>query len=299
MVARKFDPKYMVWSDLGQKEFPNFFDATLWIPDALDAVQVIGWAVFFTLARLYIQSYFLKVAKRLDVEEATKFSESCWKVVFYSVTLVYGLILVYRSEFFVGKILLFPFAELKIYYLYQLGFYFHCLYAHFAYEVKRSDFWPLLFHHVVTIWLIYFSYVIGFHRIGLLVLICHDPNDVLFEIGKTFVYRKMERMTHITFVLIMVSWVCTRLLLYPFKVLWSTAIQSLLEIPWDAFPFYYMFNGCLSFLLCLHIYWFFLMLRMLYRVLTGKEKGVVDSREKDKTDWTKKPTNKADQNKSN
>jgi sphingoid base N-palmitoyltransferase len=46
--------------------------------------------------------------------------------------------------------------------MFQLGFYWHSLYAHFAYEVKRKDFWPLLLHHVVTIGLIYFSYVIGF-----------------------------------------------------------------------------------------------------------------------------------------
>jgi len=74
----------------------------------------------------------------------------------------------------------------------------------------------------------------------------------------------------------------------------SAMTESVYIIHEDVFPFYYGFNGSLLFLLCLHVYWFGLMLRMLYRVVSGKEKGIVDSREAKKR---RKEEEKLDQEK--
>jgi len=86
--------------------------------------------------------------------------------------------------------------------------------------------------------------------------------------------------------MIMVFWVISRLTIFPFWVLHSTLFETLEAIPYDIAPFYFPFNVCLLFLLGLHIYWFGLMINMAHRVLTGKEKGVVDSREEE-SDKTK------------
>jgi len=280
-----------MWSNVTNRDYPlpDYSDIHNWLISWEDLAQIAVWAVIFTLARVYIQKYFKGVAHYFEVAEEDKFSESCWKVIYYVIAWTTGLVLAYRLNIFPltkncwENWPLIPVEpETRIWYLFQLGFYFHSFYAHFAYEVKRSDFWPLLFHHAVTIWLIYFSFVTDFHRIGILVLLCHDINDITFEIGKTFVYYKKNKIAiNITFVLIMANWVITRLGIYPFMVVWSTSVESLEYVPKDLFPFYWGFNGCLSFLVCLHVYWFGLMLRMAYRIITGKEKEVVDTRETD------------------
>jgi len=269
------------------KSYPNFYDFNVWFYVPIeDIVLVVGWAFLLTFLRVYVQSYFKKLAISMKVKESTKFSEACWKIVFYICSWTSGVYIVYLLGIFVNtKKCWYGWPDITIepmvyhYYMFQLGFYCHSLYAHFAYEVKRSDFWPLLLHHFVTIFLIHFSYVVGFHRVGLLVLICHDINDIIFELGKTYVYREKEPHTTITFVMIMIVWVISRLTIFPFVVIKSTIFEIVEFIPFEIAPFLISFNISLLFLLGLHIYWFYLMINMAFRVLTGREKGVVDSRE--------------------
>jgi hypothetical protein len=76
-----------------------------------------------------------------------------------------------------------------------------------------------------------------------LVLVAHDTNDVFLEVGKSFVYRfsfvhefnfsirEMDIMTNITFVMILISWIVTRLGIFPFMIIRSTMFESLEYIP--------------------------------------------------------------------
>jgi len=278
----------MVWSNLTHKEYdyPDFSNYGNWIIPWEDIVQATVWGIFFTVARDYLQKYFKGVAAQINVKEEDKFAESSWKVVYYTVSWTSCVILATRLDVFPNTKNCWENwpsipvdSALKVWYMFQLGFYCHSFYAHFVYEVKRSDFWPLLFHHAVSIWLTYFAYAAGFHRIGVVVVGCHDINDISFELGKTFVYKHNNFAVNICFVFTMVSWVITRLIILPFVVIRSTAIESLEYIPRDLFPFYWGFNFCFCLLVFLHAYWFGLMLRMAYRIVRGKEKAVIDTRE--------------------
>jgi len=253
-----------------------------------DLAIMMGFAVLLTIARVYAQRTALKLARYLNVKEANKFSESCWKSVFYITSTTYGLAIVFTGDFFPEtancwrnwpNIPISP--AFHMFELFQLGFYWHSLYAHFVYEVKRSDYWPLLLHHIATIGLIQGSYQLRFHRIGLLIVVAHDINDVFFEIGKIFVYLGKETITNILFVFLLISWVTTRLGIYPFMLIYSAVLESISIIPYDIAPCWAPLNVFLIFLLTLHIYWFGLMLRMAARVIRGKEKKIVDSREKE------------------
>ena len=51
----------------------------------------------------------------------------------------------------------------------------------------------MLFHHIVTMVLLGWSYEMGYHRIGVLVLICHDISDVFLDSAKCFHYIDMVR----------------------------------------------------------------------------------------------------------
>jgi ceramide synthetase len=257
-------------------------------PSVEDFSIIAGIAFIITIARVYAQRASLNLAKRWNVKEANKFSESCWKTLYYISSTSAGLAFVATCDFFPETANAWrnwpnmPMSPaLRFFELYQLGFYWHSLYAHFVYEVKRSDYWPLLLHHIATIMLIQFSYQLNFHRIGLLIVVAHDINDIFLETGKIFVYLQKERITNIIFVFLLISWVTTRLGIYPFILMYSAIFESITLIPYDIAPVWAPLNVFLLFLLVLHIYWFGLMLRMAARVIRGKEKKIVDSREQE------------------
>jgi len=233
-----------------------------------------------------IQDIFFQIAINRKYSEPKKYSESCWKATFYITAFSWGMYNVWQTNIFpkTGNCWIgYPYqhhnTSVVLYYIYQLGFYFHSLYCHFTMEVKRSDYWPLFFHHVVTIWLIYFSLIVDFHRIGILVLVCHDIADIPLEIGKTAVYRGAKNEQIFWYLALVVIWLCSRLGVYPSYIIYSTYIEAIIIL--GRIPFYSSFNAALFFLQLLHIYWFVLIIRTGYRVATGKT--VVDARE-DKDD---------------
>jgi len=263
-------------------------DTSGFLPSKEDFGITMAIAFFLTIARVCVQKISLSIAARLQVKEANKFSESCWKGLFYFPLTAAGLYLVWEGDYFPNTANCFkgypniPISPaLRFYTLYQLGFYWHSIYAHFVYEVKRSDFWPLLLHHVATICLIQGSYQMRFHRIGHLIVVSHDVNDVFFEVGKLFVYMGKETITNVLFVFLLISWVTTRLGIFPLMLIRSALFEAVTVMSWDMMPFWSLMNVFLFFLLCLHIYWFSLMLRMAARVVHGKEKKIVDSRERE------------------
>jgi len=281
----------MPWSNITQSywDFPDYYkEPWLLVPSKEDFSITILVALLLTFARVYVQDASKNLANYFKVKETVKFSESCWKSIYYVTSTSVGLGFVYTCDWFPETANCWrnypniPISTgLWLFTLYQLGFYWHSLYAHFVYEVKRSDYWPLLLHHIATIFLIQFSNQIHFHRIGLLIVVAHDINDVFFEIGKIGVYIHKEVVTNVFFIALLLSWIVTRLGIFPFMLISSTLIESQNIVPFDVAPFWLMFNSFLVFLLMLHIYWFGLMLGMALRVIRGKEKKIVDPREDD------------------
>jgi hypothetical protein len=275
-------------------------DTSSFLPGKEDLLITMLIAVLLTIARVGVQKCCLRIAALLKVKEANKFSESCWKGLFYLPLTAAGLYLVWEGDYFpntancwIGHPNIPISPALRFYTLYQLGFYWHSLYAHFVYEVKRSDFWPLLLHHVATIMLIQGSYQMRFHRIGHLIVVAHDVNDVFFEIGKLFVYLGKETITNVLFIFLLLSWVTTRLGIFPFMLIRTAIFEGVHVMGPDLIPFWATMNVFLVFLLGLHVYWFSLMLRMAARVVRGKEKKIVDSRESQEPHGTRaKPQKK-------
>lgn len=64
----------------------------------------------------------------------------------------------------------------------ELAFYWSLLFSQFI-DVKRKDFWQMFLHHIATILLLSFSYVVNFVRIGTLVLVIHDFGDFWLEVS--------------------------------------------------------------------------------------------------------------------
>jgi len=86
-------------------------------------------------------------------------------------------------------------------------------------------------HHIVTIVLLSGSYMYGYQRIGILVLVVHDASDIGVDLIKMFNYLKLEGtkglfLSEIIYILNLCSWMYWRLYIFPSHVIYSSFYES-------------------------------------------------------------------------
>lgn len=125
----------------------------------------------------------------------------------------------------------------------ELAFYWSLIFSQFI-DVKRKDFWEMFLHHIATISLLSFSYVVNFVRVGTLVLVIHDCGDYWLEvrytfynellienssikIGKMAKYARAQKICDIFFVIFAAVWFITRLCYYPYKYVYDKSSHFL------------------------------------------------------------------------
>uniref|UniRef100_A0A914ZV82 TLC domain-containing protein n=1 Tax=Parascaris univalens TaxID=6257 RepID=A0A914ZV82_PARUN len=156
----------------------------------------------------------------------------------------------------------YPFHEVSNavwwYYMIEMGFYYSLLITS-LFDVRRTDFRQLLFHHFVTILLLSLSWMINFIRVGTLILILHDVSDISLD------------------------WTLTRIGYFPLVVIRSAIFDAptLIQSDYDLFnPFEIPYApriiiGFLFCLLALHIFWTTIIVRIVIRTITvGEAKDV-------------------------
>ena len=174
----------------------------------------------------------------------------------------------------------------------ELSFYISGFFLLF-FEVSRKDQVMMGVHHVVTVGLIGLCLYGNFTRVGSVVLLLHDFNDVVLEMGKISSYLNRTRLANCFLVLFGVCWFTLRIVAFPALILKNTIFEYLVAIgdkyifmssleiaeddlllacPCDVMQFhtfvgptlamekyrsfYYSANGLLVILYCMHIYWF-------------------------------------------
>eukprot|EP00730_Choanoeca_flexa_P015592 TRINITY_DN7193_c0_g1_i1.p1 TRINITY_DN7193_c0_g1~~TRINITY_DN7193_c0_g1_i1.p1 ORF type:complete len:403 (+),score=78.67 TRINITY_DN7193_c0_g1_i1:1143-2351(+) len=159
----------------------------------------------------------------------------------------------------------------EAYYVIELAFYIGGVFVHVFIDKPLKDFYVMLFHHIITICLILFSYLMGHHRIGILVLLCHDVSDVFLDYAKCLHYLDFDILSTVTFVNLLVSWCYYRLYLFPFVVIKSAMFESAAVVEQEGtgpVKYHAMFVAFLCMLQVLHVYWFYLMVKIAARKLT-------------------------------
>lgn len=76
-------------------------------------------------------------------------------------------------------------------------------------------------HHVITCTLLSVSWVNCNWRIGTLVLVSHDLNDILLEVTKMLVYLRASPYDDYSFLVFISFWILTRLIYFPFGYVFS------------------------------------------------------------------------------
>ena len=188
-------------------------------------------------------------------------------------------------------------AERFIYRL-EGAFYLQAIPMLFLWETKRHDRWQIFAHHVATVILIGYSYYLNLLHIGILVLACHELNDIFLEMAKMARYAALPEWTStVLFIGFAVSWFVTRIYAFGFIVIRSTLFdtraraievgQTLgLDGAVDIEPHASILNGLLIFLYALHVYWSYLIVQIIIKALTPG--GKLDDIREEGTEGKKK-----------
>jgi len=198
-----------------------------------------------------------------------KFSEASWRFMFYCFAFSFGISILYQSPWFWDNIecwndyprqSLWP--SVHYYYMIEGGFYLSLAFSLMS-DVKRKDFQQQVIHHLATLFLITFSYVANFVRVGSLVMAIHDISDIFLELAKCFVYAKWKVADDI-FTIFAIVFIISRIFVFPYCVLHTTLVKSMWL--YSPYPGYFFFNILLIILQCLHIFWAYIIISMAIRM---------------------------------
>jgi ceramide synthetase len=220
-----------------------------------------------------------------------KILESGWQAAYYACSSLYGIVVLVLYSIHTKSTLEWMQHDgsdadmIWLYYYVSFGYYLHASIALF-YEQRKKDFVETLVHHAVTLMLLSFSWANNLVLIGSVLIILHDLSDPLLHSAKIFNYVRAQRVCDTLFVLFAVSFAAMRLYVLPVRILApmlsDQAVYSILAERSSIPHVYYLVNAMLFALMSLHIFWFYLILRVVHRfVLAGKAEKDVRSEDSD------------------
>lgn len=281
-----------------QNQFPDHP-----LPKATDLLPSLIFTVIMCILRLiFADRLFLKIApymvhRKPDWnDEYTKFRYerfgiTLFKFIYFAFVTPLGIFL-FRNEDWLPHILFgkgkgdmmliyenFPYVPqipyLPLYYCIEMSYHLHSLIFHIC-SPPRNDYYDSLLHHLLTIFLIVFSYLNVCARLGVCVMILHDIVDAIMYFTKCTNDCKNQIPASIGFILLATSYVKYRLYALAVYIIpiGYRAKEVIPEGTVGGYIAYYLLVGMLCALFIVHIYWYKLIIDMIFKFV-GK-KGVVD-----------------------
>jgi len=271
----------------------------------LDLVFLAYYVIFWSFVRQFVTLYAcLPIARYFGIKKEAKldrFGEQGYSFVYWGIMGAWGYRIMgqqptwwYNTEaFWIGYPHWDMKPELKVYYLMQAAFWIQQLFVLvLGLEKPRKDYHELVAHHIVTLWLVGWSYLINLTLIGNAVYMSMDIPDTFLAFSKLLNYMKFTNAKVVSFITFLVSWTYFRHYLNLW-ILWSvwtefdlipeTSMQWLPESgAWLAPWMRYQIFAPILLLQFLNIFWYFFMLRILWRAITGTE--IDDDRSDDEGD---------------
>ncbi|KZT20364.1 longevity assurance proteins LAG1/LAC1, partial [Neolentinus lepideus HHB14362 ss-1] len=166
-------------------------------------------------------------------------------------------------------------SELKRYYLMQFSYWLQQLIVlAMRLEKPRVDFQELVAHHLVTLWLIGWSYLVNLTLIGNAVYISMDIPDVFLAFSKLLNYLQ-SRYKIVSFVVFVAVWTYFRHYLN-LVILWSVYSEfdlmpesskhwDPLQGVWMVWWMKWQIFAPILLLQCLNLFWYYFILRIIVR----------------------------------
>lgn len=251
-----------------------------------DLCFVFYYMIFFTFFREFILDVVIRpLPNLLNVKsnhKSKRIKEQTFYVIYYTLSSPFGIYIMYHSDLWWFKTApmyrTYPDFNnsylFKLFYLGQAAFWAQqsCVLT-LQLEKPRKDHKEMIFHHVVTLLLVWLSYVFHFTKMGLPIYISMDVSDLLLSYSKIFNYLDSP-LTPYVFFIFATGWAYTRHYLN-MKILWSvlTEFRTVGEYRlnfavqqykcWISLPIVFTLIGALQ---LVQLYWFFLILRIAYRI---------------------------------
>ena len=150
-------------------------------------------------------------------------------------------------------------ASLCRLYMVSIGYHLQSTIYHCCFVERRADFYQMVFHHVVTLWLIVLSFYIGGTRTGVLIIFVNDVPDFFMYVCKCLGDSRHALLLVLpSYALMLLSYLYFRIIVMPYTILYSI----LWEMSEAYIPIRPAFLVFLFSLYALHGFWFFLMLKI-------------------------------------
>lgn len=258
-------------------------DAT---PAYSDLVPALGVAFGMTVAQLLFRPLFSVVARGMIVKKARwnyavwgakviRCCDAVFKFSYYAAMITWGTS-VLRGKPWVPWVFGgqgqtrfcwtdgYPFQEshpdLLRFYLTSVGYAFSEV-AMLLIDKQLPDFWEMMLHHTIACFLLCFSFLLGYVRIGTLVLLLHDISDVFIYASKAIVDTPWIHLIAVSYFGLAASFVWFRIYVFPVYIMRSAWVESVTEVDSDREFGWGFLNFALCVLLLLHMYWFGLIVK--------------------------------------
>ncbi|KAJ7035780.1 TLC domain-containing protein, partial [Mycena alexandri] len=156
-------------------------------------LALLAWTIVVTsyLRLVFSLHIFPWIGRRAGIRRAGKvarFGEQGYSMVYFAVVAVWGVAIMrttpafwFRTAFFWRD---YPYTHLsgamKRYYVVQIGYWVQQWTVFLlGLEKRRSDHWEYMVHHVVTVWMVSWSYLINVTLLGTAVFVSMDAPDLL------------------------------------------------------------------------------------------------------------------------
>jgi ceramide synthetase len=146
-----------------------------------------------------------------------------------------------------------------------MGYHLHMLLHHMTDHV-RHDYMEMMLHHIVTMFLYGFCFMLNITLAGAVVSYLHDIADIFTQYVRCWSETTYSTLTLLNALGMTISWFYTRLIVLPYFIYLTATAQ----------PFHGMNFMTLKFLtvhLCilfvLHVFWFGRMLSVISKFLVG------------------------------
>ncbi|CAG0883908.1 unnamed protein product [Cyprideis torosa] len=164
-----------------RKPFPHISQQIINAPLLNGNTKTNGTAV--------IVSESLRIAPKIKMSPSKiqRACDSAWYFSYFSIAFSYGVWALWDKPYLTDQLELWrgypnhpvP-REIHYYYVIAIGYCWSCFAFQF-FDSRKKDFWQTAIHHLTTLLLLYFSWMLNWMRVGAVILLLHDISDIFLQ----------------------------------------------------------------------------------------------------------------------